>query len=194
MSQRLLPSVALIAQKTTIEYCRVKAGPAWRKLFNEAEFQDALQASLAAAWGYVLDDLLTVLATALARVQAATGAAPDRQGAVRDAVLDAVVAMRQAMAAQAPDVVRPVALSDEAAFRARLADAITADASATDIAATSGKLIYKALPLHRDFVRYDREVVVNHIRFTMLGEWERVLPSLDCASLVSGIGRAAPVQ
>lgn len=172
LSQGFLPSIALVSQKTTVEYCRVKAGPHRRELFSEASFQDSLTNSLKSAWPIVMDDFIIALGLHLST---------DATNLDRGALIHRLLALREEIAARAPDIVQPLTLPT--AFPERLTDAMMTRPPLSDVANQSGNGIYAALPLHADFIRYDREVVVNNVRLTFLGTWLDLAKQLETARL-----------
>ncbi len=172
LSQGFLPSIALVTQKTTVEYCRVKAGPYRRELFSEASFQTSLTESLKSAWPLVMDDFIIALSLHLSN---------DAPGLDRDALTHRLLALREEIAASAPDIVQP--LTPPPQFPERLAAALATRPPLSEVANQSGNGIYAVLPLHADFIRYDREVVVNNVRLTFLGTWLALANRLEAARL-----------
>ncbi len=176
LSQALLPNIALVSQKTTVEYCRVKAGSNRRELFSEGSFQESLSISLKTAWPLVMDDFIIALGLHLA----AQSPSPSQ-----DALVTALLALREEIAASAPDLVQPLAVMPD--FPARLTVALTANLPLSRMAEQSGASIYAALPLHKQLIRYDREVVVNNVRLTFLSAWVALAKRLNTAQLTAAL-------
>lgn len=176
LSQVFLPNIALVTQKTTVEYCRVKAGSNRRELFSEEFFQESLTVSLKTAWPLVMDDFILALGLYLA---AHAPTAP------QEALTKALLALREEIAASAPEIVQPLNVSPD--FTARLTETLTARPSINNLGGETGASIYAVLPLHKQLIRYDREVVVNNVRLTFLSSWLALAKRLDAAELMAAL-------
>lgn len=180
---------AFVAQKCTFEYARARAGLNWDKLFRETAFRQAVEKSRWEAFCYVLSDVGILLEGAL-RPHAA---GRELELSERMARLFELCLLEHAI----PDH-RPQGWDDEIeAFRLRLAQAqLAAPKAPYDVGLTSGKRIYKVLPIHSNLTRFDRELVTNNIRFALCRFYEdmqrRLVPAAVVADLLAGDMQAQP--
>jgi hypothetical protein len=61
LAQFLKAQSAFVSQKTVVEYCRIKAGVRWQKLFAEAAFKEVLEVSRWLSMRAVLCDLTVIV-------------------------------------------------------------------------------------------------------------------------------------
>ncbi len=147
---------AFITQRNSFEYCRARAGLNWQALFSERQFRDALEICRWTAYPAVLSDVLVVVAGRLGNVEVA--AAP------LTALYADVLADQSRAAGRTDDWTEAVA-----AFAARLAATDAAPRPPDEIARTGARVLFDALPIHPALRGHDREMVVNSIRFGMVG-------------------------
>lgn len=181
----LAGEAAFLAQKTTVEYCRARAGLLWQKLFSEQGFRDALDVCRWGAMAAVLADQVVVA-----------------EGLLRAHVRGHEPALGGALAALYEDILRGYAeVPPEqragwddliADLPARIARTQLGPPHAPDqIARTSGNRVYELLPIHKSLRGHDREMMVNAIRFGMVAFHERLAhavrdPGLLARNLVGG--------
>lgn len=173
---------AFIAQKGIIEFCRVRAGVYWQKLFTEDEFRTALNYS---CW--------VAFAPALALVSEMV------EGALRGAA----GAARPRIAAEVEVLAREVYLSfpppdgmDDAQWAARfaivserLADAAGRPAQPVRAMPRGlADLIFEALPIHPSIVKNDADYIHNNIRMNLLRAHDDLLAAADLPALVRDLG------
>ncbi|MEX0808184.1 MAG: hypothetical protein WD044_05605 [Dongiaceae bacterium] len=177
---------SFVAQKAVVEYCRIKAGIRWQKLFAERAFIEALEESRWISMRAVLFDLTLIVEGYL------RSAAVPRQMELADALVSLI---DQLLA----DYVRDATWQrdNEAAIvelRRRLALAQVAEPQAPDkIAKASGNVVFDLMPVHADLRAHDRQVVVNNVRFSTLRVWETMTARIaDRSQLVASL-LAAPV-
>ena len=182
LAEFLTGEATFLAQKSTIEYCRARAGLQWQKLFGEAAFKEALERCRWEAFALVLADM-TVLAEGRLRSHASGRALElaEGLGALYEQILNSHP--------------MPVHRSDwhdrSEALRQRVGRAQLASPPRTDeIAGVSGRAIFDLLPIHPSLRGHDRLMIFNHIRFGMLTFAERfgrrVDPGAVAASLLDG--------
>lgn len=172
---------SFVAQKAVIEYCRIKAGVRWQKLFAERAFLEVLEERRWLAMRAVLCDM-TVIAEGYLRETAAPN-----QTALADALcslIDELLSGYPRDAAWHADNRAVVA-----ALRRRLALAQLAVPQTPDrIAKTSGNIVFDLLPVHPDLRAHDRQVIVNNVRFSTLRVWETLMARTpDRAGLVASL-------
>ena len=176
-----------LAQKTTIEYCRARAGFNYEKLSKEAVFIEAFDIARAEAFAACLSDVLLVTESRL------RGAVPSGREAVFEAALRRC--HDTALAAVPPpkaDGARWEAAAAE--FGKRLARARLAPPRRPDeIARYGGRRLFEALPFDRTVVAYDGEMVVNAMRFAMVRFDGLAADELDVGALVADLcGEPSP--
>ncbi len=156
---------AFLAQKSTIEYCRARAGLLWQKLFAEHAFLDALERCRWEAFALVLADM-TVLAEGRLRTHSAHAPL---------ALAEALGDLYEEMLNSHPLPAHRGDWHDRIeALRQRLGRAQLAAPGRTDeIAGVSGRAIFDLLPIHPSLRGHDRLMIFNHIRFGMLTFAER---------------------
>jgi hypothetical protein len=186
LAKFLTGEAAFLAQKSTIEYCRARAGLQWQKLFSEAAFTDALERCRWEAFALVLADM-TVLAEGRLRSQSA--------GRPLE-LADALCALYERMLNSHPMPAHRLDWHDRAeALRQRLARAqLAAPARTEEIAGVSGRAVFDLLPIHPSLRGHDRLMIFNHIRFGMLTFAERLNRRVDAPSVAASIldGRRSP--
>lgn len=175
---------AFISQKSTIEYCRARAGLNWDKLFKETDFQAALERcrwdALAAValdvavvaegflrphWTEPLPVLADRLAALLGEGLTELGTPPHRADGWAALVADA---------------------------RERLALAqLGAPRPPYDVAVAGAERLFQLLPIHTNVRQHDREMVVNGIRFLMTRYADDLTTSLRPGALARDLAAAA---
>jgi hypothetical protein len=185
LAEFLTGEAAFLAQKSTIEYCRARAGLQWQKLFSEAAFTDALERCRWEAFALVLADM-TVLAEARLRRQAA-GRALELAEAL--CVLYEQILNSHPMPAHRSDWHDRGEDLRQRMGRAQLA----APARTDEIAGVSGRAVFDLLPIHPSLRGHDRLMIFNHIRFGMLTFADRFDRRVDARSVTASLldGRRA---
>jgi hypothetical protein len=170
--RELLAREALyLSQKSTIDYCRARAGLGWHSLVSEPDFIAALNACRWQAMAAVLGDAVLVTEGFL-RPHVAEG---PRLAAALTAMLTAILD-----SSPAPEDAHAQwrALPEEMA--ARLARAQLGPVhNAAEIARTSGARVFDLLPIHPSVRIDDREIVVNSVRFGMVAFSETLARAVD---------------
>jgi hypothetical protein len=155
---------AFLAQKTTVEYCRARSGFFWQKLFAEDGFRTALDVCRWGAMAAVLADQMIVTEGVLRRHA-------DGQETALGAALIALYEdiLRGYAADMLPE--QRVGWDDLIAdLPARMARAQLGEPHGpAEIARASGGLVYDLLPIHKSLRGHDREMMMNAVRFGMVG-------------------------
>ncbi len=152
---------AFLTQRNSFEYCRARAGLNWQALFSEAAFRDGLEICRWTAYPAILSDILIVLSMRLGDATAARAALP--------ALYGEILRQQSHGAGRADDWTDAIA-----AFDARLADPSADDQEAGEVARVGARILFEALPIHPALRGHDREMVVNSIRFGMVGFIEKL--------------------
>lgn len=172
---------SFVAQKAVVEYCRIKAGVRWQKLFAERAFLDVLEESRWRAMRAVLCDM-TVISEGYLRESAAP-----HQIALADALCTLIDELLSGYVRDNVWQIDNRAVVAE--LRRRLALAQLAAPQTPDrIARTSGNIVFDLLPVHPDLRAHDRQVIVNNVRFSTLRVWETMMARTpDRARLVASL-------
>jgi hypothetical protein len=161
-----------LSQKATIEYCHARAGLGWQRLLTEPAFVAALEACRWRAMAAVLADMI-VVAEGFFRPHAVQ----DREDLAEGlAAAFFEIVDGSPLPTTAPD--DRTALGHE--IGARLGRAQLASVrNPGEIAKTSGERVFDLLPIHPSLRVYDREVVVNSVRFGMVAFSETLARAVD---------------
>ena len=160
---------AFLAQKCVVEFCRVRSGVYWQKLFSEKEFQAELAKS---RWLSYPPAYAMVAEMAEGALRPAAG--------IRQRKLPGVLTnlAKQTFAKyKVPD-----GTGDD--FWAGAAELVEARLSATqagpprpvrNIPDPTARLVFDALPIHKDIVTNDYDYIFNNLRMNLLRAHEDFL-------------------
>jgi hypothetical protein len=170
---------AFISQKCVTEFCRVRAGVYWEKLFREAPFQDALMRSTWLSYTPVQAMLGEMIEGVLRPV-----APVHEEQALRDALVT--------VAAKARDELVPPRPVDKDAWAAqaglvteRLAQAgLAAPRPVRDLASPLARNVFDVLPIHESLLTHDFDYIFNNLRMNVLRAHEDFLGSVEPADVV----------
>ncbi|MBM3486301.1 MAG: hypothetical protein FJX67_06665 [Alphaproteobacteria bacterium] len=169
-------NAAFIAQKSSIDYCRVKAGTFSYQLFTEKEFLDALTRCRWEGFALVLADILIV-------IEAFLRPPSDREArtvAARLMPWYADILATEPIPAHRPDGWGEAVTRFEARFAAAVAKAPGRPA---DIARVSGQALYAVLPIHTNHRELDQDMVVAGVQFRMVSLWQTMERRVDRAAV-----------
>lgn len=152
---------AFLTQRNSFEYCRARAGLNWQALFSEIPFRQGLEICRWTAYPAVLSDIMMVIA---GRLRADSAAHAELPG-----LYAAILVGQSRDAGRVDDWTGAVA-----AFAARLAEADGKSLQPDEIARAGARILFEALPIHPALRGHDREMVVNSIRFGMVGFVEKL--------------------
>jgi hypothetical protein len=167
-----------VAQKTVIDYCRVKAGRQEKRLFDDADFQQALRHCRWQVWLAALADVC-LMAEAWLRPQL-----PGRT----EALARAVVALHAAaLAAETPP---PEEAEDAAqslrAFPGQLAARLLAEpASAHRMKLLAEAPLFATLPIHPDQRLGEAPAIRGALRFHIVSTQQEMERRFDPAGLAA---------
>lgn len=181
LGEFLTGEAAFLAQKSTIEYCRARAGLQWQKLFGEAAFIAALERCRWEAFALVLADMMVVTEGRLRRQAQHPLELAEAVALLYERILES-----HPLPAHRADWADRVADLRQRLGRAQLAAPVRTD----EIAGVSGRAVFDLLPIHPSLRGHDRLMIFNHIRFGMLTFAERFDRRVDAhgvlASLLGG--------
>jgi hypothetical protein len=181
LAQFLDSRAAFMAQKCVVEFCRVRAGVYWQKLFSEREFQEKLTAS---CW-QSFPPATAMLAEMVEGVIRPAAGLRQRQLPAALERLAAEVFARHPLPAGAPE---DFWIEARKLVRARL-DATQADAPrpVRKVAEPMARLIHQALPIHQDLVAHDYDYIRNNLRMNLLRAHEDFLKVADLPALAEDL-------
>jgi hypothetical protein len=170
---------AFLSQKCIVEFCRVRAGVYWQKLFSEAAFQTALDRSRWRAYPPCYAMVAEMV-----------------EGALREAA-----GMRQRALPAAIEVVAgasfakyPVPNGEPEAYwegalalvRERLAATqASAPRPVRELPDPLARKVFEAVPIHPELLTNDYDYVFNFLRMNLLRAHEDFLESADRSAIVS---------
>lgn len=176
----LMAESAFAAQKTTVEYCRARSGLLWQKLFAETAFREALDVCRWGAMAAVLADQIIVVEGYLRRHAAGREAAlGEALTALYEDILHGYADIPPEQRAGWEDLI--------ADMPARMARAQLGEPHGpADIARVSAARVYDLLPIHKSLRGHDREMMVNAIRFAMVGFHRKLTEVVRDPAAVAG--------
>lgn len=179
----LAGEAAFVAQKTVLEFCRLRAGCNWTKLAGAEEFRVIVERSRWRSFLVLLGDVVEVAQILLRQHGAQDAARPERLGPVaREALLFHGT----------PPIAGDWRIEGDELER-RLARALLAAPRPVHLLGErSGELVFEALPFRTDLGRLDREYIVNAVRFSLCGVHERLERRLDVPALARALAAAEP--
>jgi hypothetical protein len=176
----LAARAAFVSQKSSLDYCRARAGLSWAQLFREDEFGRAIERCRWEAYAAVLADVGEV---ALIYLRHRGFDGPQLAAALGEVLRAALV--RHPIPAHRASWEDAVELA-----RARLHRALLAPPRPVHrVGRMSGRRVFEVLPIHTNLKAHDREMVVNNIRFLLCRVYADMEAALDGAAL----GRALTV-
>jgi hypothetical protein len=175
---------AFIAQKGIIEFCRVRAGVYWQKLFTEEEFRSALAYS---CWLAYAPALALVSEMVEAAMRPAAGIhRPRMAAAVEEAARTAYLAHPVPPGFSAPEWDARFAIVSQRLAEAAGRPALPVRRMPSGLA----ELIFEALPMHPSIVRNDADYVHNNIRMNLLRAHEDFIAASDLKQLARTLGNS----
>jgi hypothetical protein len=184
----LAARAAFVSQKSTLDYCRARAGVGWPQLFREDEFGRAMERCRWEAYAAVLGDVGEVALIYLRHAgfdgpPLAAGLA----GVLGDALLRHPVPSHRrgwddALAAQAAQLHRAL---------------MAPPRPVREVGHGSARRVFEVLPIHTNLKAHDREMVTNNIRFLLCSAYAAMEARLDGRALgvaltAAGDAPAAP--
>lgn len=169
---------AFLAQKCVVEFCRVRAGVYWQKLFSEKEFQTSLDHSRWRAYPPCYAMVAEMVEGALREV------AGMRQRALPTA-LDKVARVSFAK--------YPVPNGSPETFWEDAAALVHGRLSATQAGAPRpvreipdplARMVFEAVPIHPDLLTNDYDYIFNFLRMNILRAHEDLLELADRVAIV----------
>nr|AGD93220.1 hypothetical protein orf201 [uncultured bacterium] len=160
---------AFMAQKCVVEFCRVRAGVYWQKLFSEAEFQAELAKS---RWLSYPPAYAMVAEMTEGTLRPAAGIQQRKLPGVLTNLASQTFAKYKV----------PEGATDD--FWSGAAELVEARLAATqagpprpvrNIPDPTARLVFDALPMHKDIVTNDYDYIFNNLRMNLLRAHEDLL-------------------
>lgn len=167
---------AFVAQKTVLDYCRVKAGLHERKMFADPDFQAALSHCRWQSWAGAVQDV-TALAEAWLRPHA-----PGREAALADAL--AMLGGQVIEAAPAPAEARETLEAARAALPRHLATLQDAPPHSADrLPLLTEAPLLATLPIHPDQRIGETPAIRGALRFHIVTTQQEMERAFDASPL-----------
>lgn len=172
---------AFLAQKCVVEFCRVRAGVYWQKLFSEKEFQDALTKS---RW-------LSYPPAFAMIAEMVEGVLREPAGLRRRKLPGVLVHLAGEVFTRYP--VRVEAdegfWNDAAKLVAERLDAVqaTPPRPVRDIPDPTARMVFDVLPMHKDIVTNDYDYIFNNLRMNLLRAHEDFVASADLGAVADDL-------
>jgi hypothetical protein len=176
---------SFLSQKCIIEFCRVRAGVYWQKLFSEAEFKEELNRSTWRAYPQTF-----------AMVAEMVEAALRKHAGLRRRKLPGVLA---ALAAEI-FTKYPVPAGEDADFWQRAETLLRERLDETQGAAPrpvrempkpGARAVFDLMPMHKDVITHDYDYIFNNLRMNLLRAHDDFVKAARPAEIVDDLlGRA----
>lgn len=176
-------AAARLVQKSVISFCRIKAGPDRQKLFKEQAFLTGLEVSRWESFAAILADLLVVV----------EGMLREPAGERAPRMAEGLVGLYAGLLGKADHPAGgPGGWHGHIEqLRERLAQArLAPPQGAADIAARSGNLVFDSLPVHKNFRKDDRPVIVNMVKFGVVSLRQELERRMDAGALAAELSGA----
>lgn len=164
---------AFLAQKCIVEFCRVRAGVYWQKLFSEKEFQEQLDLSRWRAYPPAFAMVAEMVEGALRE------AAGLRQRHLPERLLELT---REVFSRY------PVPAGEEAGFWGLAVDLVGKELEKTQVGPVRpvrempdpmARAVFNVLPIHKDIVTNDYDYIFNNLRMNLLRAHEDFIAVAD---------------
>jgi hypothetical protein len=174
LAAMLAGEAAFVAQKTVTEFGRLRAGCNWASLSRTEEFRREVERSRWRSYIVALGDVAEMTQILFRRAGAVEAAQPDRLGPV---------ARRALFHHGTPPLDENWAAVAEA-IEARLGRALLAAPRPVHLLGErSGQLLFDLLPFSTNLRDFDRDFVVNSVRFTLCAVYARLERRIDVSAL-----------
>ena len=172
---------AFLAQKCVVEFCRVRAGVYWQKLFSEKEFQAELDLSRWRAY----PPAFTMMAEMV-------------EGALREAAGIRQRHLPERLSGLAGDVFAryPVPAGEDPAFWTLARGLVEEQLAKTqagpprpvrDLPKPMARAVFNVLPMHKDIVTNDYDYIFNNLRMNLLRAHEDFINVADLKSVADDL-------
>jgi hypothetical protein len=160
---------SFIAQKCVIEFCRVRAGVYWQKLFEEAEFKDKLNQS---CWESYTPALAMLLEVVDADLREAAGLDQRNLPAALERLARQLVERYPV-----PNGAPPEFWDEQLQIVSERMRIISGEAARPieKMAVPIARVVFDRLPIHKEIVRHDYDYIRNNLRMNLVRAHEDFL-------------------
>lgn len=163
---------SFVSQKCVTEYCRSKAGINWDKLMLEVGFLDVINVSRWQAYIHVMDDIVVTLEAMLR---------PHCNNRLEE-LANALVVLESDLIKKHDIPILPEGGWSEHlhALKSRIGFMQEGEPHPVqEIAKVGGEKLYQSLPIHGRLRHHDHELVINSVRFLMMGVHGKMIEQID---------------
>jgi hypothetical protein len=172
---------AFLAQKCVVEFCRVRAGVYWQKLFSEKEFQAELDLSRWRAYPPAFAMVAEMV-----------------EGSLREAAGIRQRHLPERLTALAKEVFSryPVPAGEEPAFWTFGLGLVEEQLAKTqggsprpvrEMPKPMARAVFNVLPMHKDIVTNDYDYIFNNLRMNLLRAHEDFIKAADLRAVADGL-------
>jgi len=179
---------SFIAQKCVIEFCRVRAGIYWQKLFDEEDFKDRLNLS---CWESYTPVMAMILEVVDADLREAAGLRQRSLPAALEGVARQVTEQYPAPQGAPADFWE----RERKIIADRMKVLATQPARPIEkMAAPLARMVFDRLPIHKNIVRDDYDYIHNNLRMNLVRTHEDFLVLARPAEIVADLLGEPPTQ
>jgi hypothetical protein len=172
---------AFLSQKCIVEFCRVRAGVYWQKLFSEAEFKEELTRS---TWRAYPQTFAMVAEMVEAALREHAGLRQRKLPAALAALAAEVFAKYAVPAGEDADFWQRA----ETMLRERLDQTQgSAPRPVREMPKPGARAVFDVLPIHKDIVTHDYDYIFNNLRMNLLRAHEDFVKAARPAEIVDDL-------
>lgn len=172
---------AFLAQKCVVEFCRVRSGVYWQKLFSEKEFQAELTKS---RWRSYPPAYAMVAEMTEGALRPAAGIRQRKLPGVLVNLAKQIFSRYKVPEGEADDFWTGAAELVEARLATTQAGP---PRPVRNIPNPTARLVFNALPIHKDIVTNDYDYIFNNLRMNLLRAHEDLLQAADLEALAEDL-------
>lgn len=172
---------AFLAQKCIVEFCRVRAGVYWQKLFSEAEFKEELNRS---TWRAYPHTFAMVAEMVEATLREHAGLRQRRLPEALAALAAEVFARYSVPAGESSDFWQRA----EMLLRQRLDQTQgSAPRPVREMPSPGARAVFEIMPMHKDVITHDYDYIFNNLRMNLLRAHEDFLKAARPPEIVDDL-------
>jgi hypothetical protein len=164
---------SFLSQSCIVEFCRVRAGIYWQKLFEEKEFQDRLYDS---CWKSYTPALIMLLEMVEANLRESAGLSQRSLPMSLEKIGQSVMSRHPIPSGMPDDFWK---LQEQTLHDHLVNLKVQAARPVREMASPMSKIIYDNLPLHKQIVRHDYDYILNNLRMNLLRAHENFIADAE---------------
>jgi hypothetical protein len=172
---------SFVTQKCITEFCRVRAGVHWEKLFKEQEFGDAL---LVSTWSSFTPVLAMMMEMVEGVMRSPAGASQD---VLRASLVEMATDIRSGMHLPPQMDENLWKNQSDLVANALARAALAAPRPVRVVASPLAETVFRLLPLHESVVANDDDYIFNNLRVGLLRAHDDFIGSADLRALVRSL-------